>query len=250
MNLRFLFALNLSIILLIAGCVSVHKSTSFPAVRASLTSPYFTNASAKDPYRYGNFCGPMLPVGLIDIPKDEFTRRGKFIADIEPLDDIDEACKVHDLCYERYGHDTVFCDNLMAAYSNHSSLRTSFSGNSADRWVCEALEIEIVSGVWLLKTVRVEDEYLNAATRRERFVGTSAFAAMKLIGGGYPAEAGHCNKLPEAKTFLLSEASEYHSHWLQIMKRNCRQGANDTACERVDLVNENLAQTPYSLTNW
>lgn len=58
-------------------------------------------------YRYGNFCGPRYPVGESD--PANLTQ----VLENKPVDSIDLRCKLHDLCFNRFGADNMFCDDLL-----------------------------------------------------------------------------------------------------------------------------------------
>jgi hypothetical protein len=67
---------------------------------------------------YGTFCGPGEPVIAAKNPADR-------IAALEALpavDDMDWACKQHDLCYARLGHSARVCDELLNYVLDHWAL--------------------------------------------------------------------------------------------------------------------------------
>lgn len=58
---------------------------------------------------HGNFCGPNIPTTT------SRTLSGQ-IAELEailPIDDIDKACKAHDICYANQGFGAAFCDTAL-----------------------------------------------------------------------------------------------------------------------------------------
>lgn len=83
--------------LLLVGCAS--------SANSGLTSKYL-NPEPGRLYKYGNFCGPGIPFPEKDRTAENATR----MAALPAFDTLDAACKVHDLCYVRYGNDTSSCD--------------------------------------------------------------------------------------------------------------------------------------------
>lgn len=55
---------------------------------------------------YGNFCGSGHPFVSATSANEEL----QLLAAIEPIDLIDKACKIHDMCYALYGTSNVECD--------------------------------------------------------------------------------------------------------------------------------------------
>lgn len=81
---------GLLLIFLIAGCGAKSEFTV-----------------AKNGYaQYGNFCGPGYPDSGFTNPDDDL----KFLAEIEPYDLIDKACKIHDMCYAEHPESHENCD--------------------------------------------------------------------------------------------------------------------------------------------
>lgn len=58
---------------------------------------------------HGYFCGPGYP-GLTGKTKEE---RVQELEAISPFDDVDAACKRHDICYERDGFGSRACDGAL-----------------------------------------------------------------------------------------------------------------------------------------
>lgn len=66
----------------------------------------YHNPKAGGFYHYGNFCGPGVPRPEKVRTEENFA----YFQALKPVDDLDRACKAHDLCYIRYGSDTLLCD--------------------------------------------------------------------------------------------------------------------------------------------
>lgn len=65
---------------------------------------------SKDGYgRYGNFCGKGYPYSGKSDPEEDL----KFLADIEPYDLLDKACKIHDMCYDETPNNHKLCDDQL-----------------------------------------------------------------------------------------------------------------------------------------
>lgn len=73
------------------------------------TSPYASPTEPGLVYKYGNFCGPGVP----SLRAGDASQRAAELRPIAPADDLDMACKVHDICYEVFGHNEPGCDMLM-----------------------------------------------------------------------------------------------------------------------------------------
>jgi len=79
---------------------------------------------------HGYFCGPGYP-GVTDESREARIRQ---LEAIKPLDDVDAACKAHDICYERHGYTDKSCDKALDGML--SGLRLSSSR-------CKALVLNI-----------------------------------------------------------------------------------------------------------
>ncbi len=68
-------------------------------------------------YRYGNFCGPGHPAFLKDaVIQADKRRQAALLARERPIDDVDIACKAHDICYAITAADNPICDEMFVAY--------------------------------------------------------------------------------------------------------------------------------------
>lgn len=95
MNKIMTCMLLLLALILMAGC-----GTKGVAVKANYPV-------AKDGYAvYGNFCGPGYPDSGKSDPAEDLV----YLAQIEPKDLIDKACKIHDMCYSLYPNNHKECD--------------------------------------------------------------------------------------------------------------------------------------------
>lgn len=83
-----------------SGCASTLRV-------GGMASPYYRPAGTGLFYKYGNFCGPGIPVAEGSPTPESIATAGA----LQPVDYIDFACKVHDMCYLQFGV-TRHCDNL------------------------------------------------------------------------------------------------------------------------------------------
>jgi len=56
---------------------------------------------------HGNFCGNNVPT----IEEEDMAKRIDILKSIEPIDEIDAACKRHDICYAEKGYFNDECDD-------------------------------------------------------------------------------------------------------------------------------------------
>lgn len=60
--------------------------------------------------RYGNFCGAGHPAVLGSLEIADSEARINALNELRPVDDLDAICRLHDLCYEAFGHNVTPCD--------------------------------------------------------------------------------------------------------------------------------------------
>ncbi len=166
----------LAALFLTSGCASNVKS-------GCLSESFRPDAETL--YRYGNFCGPGHPVSEADpanIPA---------LVALEPVDDIDRLCKLHDLCYARFGADNSHCDKAFP-------IRSHFQGETRLSAQCSTQLAEITTAVVNLK-VRKSNRVDQVSRQAE--LATYGAVLTPLIGAshcanartfGYPDQAGFC----------------------------------------------------------
>lgn len=89
--------LLLSVMVVFCGCSHRPKTNNRPKLESGW--------HLKIPV-HGNWCGPNHPKNIEDDP--------------EPLDELDEACKEHDLCYARRGYTNEHCDTFLMHTLRHT----------------------------------------------------------------------------------------------------------------------------------
>lgn len=164
----------------------------------SVTSPYLNPDDGKI-FKYGNFCGPSFPrfEGETDLVK----REEKLLSST-PVDDIDRACRAHDLCYEFFGHDNTSCDRML-----ENLLRAEHQPNAQPQYhdrnatvvhngtSCRTLADEIVAGVAILKGNGIDNPIATAILKSPWIAMEIATRAIQLPGSfmaGWPDE-GQCS---------------------------------------------------------
>jgi hypothetical protein len=174
-------------ILLLGGCLTGESTR--------VTSPFFQPEKGVF-YRYGNFCGPQFPRYPEGATNAE---RISFLQGIPPVDDIDRACKAHDLCYEQQGHDEGRCDRSLG-----EALKWPLGGlGRYNHWIgehtvrvgCERLADEIYVAVEFLKSRRVSDDPLAEPAWRQLVGSTSLVITtpiQMMLGMGFPKSDGGC----------------------------------------------------------
>jgi len=95
---------------------------------ALITLSFFT-ACAKtrpgnEPWSYGRFCGPGEP-NVENLSKKEAIAK---LESTEPDDDIDAACKAHDMCYANHGYFNYECDKKLLKTLSDMHFRGKYSG--------------------------------------------------------------------------------------------------------------------------
>ncbi len=101
-----------------------------------LTSEYFRPEPGVF-YAYGRFCGPSLPAGQHELSGQE---RIDFLRRTIPVDGIDLACKIHDICYA-YFSATTDCDGLLT--SGLADIHKHYRGSRSEKGACRNLGSEI-----------------------------------------------------------------------------------------------------------
>ncbi len=206
--------------LLMQGCVS------------AFASPY-VNPSEGHIFKYGKFCGPKVPPHQLSKVRKQ---RIAYLSSITPIDSIDEACKVHDLCYARFGDDNASCDTTMVTTLVHlgrnsawksapnlppapKSIPMNIAGfileiPQVDRRTsspCNSLVHEIMTAFSTkIKNIRGQSE---TRTTLERIWGTPWAAGMiasSLMPDSWPDE-GTCSVLDTSKVYNSNVIYEYKS---------------------------------------
>lgn len=170
--------------------------------KPALTSAYFRPEPGVF-YAYGKFCGPSLPEG-----QENYTGQDRvdFLRRTIPVDDIDLACKIHDICYA-YFSATTDCDGLLT--SSLTDIYKHDRGSRSQKGACRNLGSEISFAI----NHRVSDNIDRDLEGRTdaalvRVLGT-ALVPLDLIEQsidvgmfGYPKTEGGCN----APFNMMSEA--------------------------------------------
>ena len=115
--------------------------------------PAIANDNLSQKFRYGCFCGEHYPE--IEHPSKKSyrilnaTERQELIEQynsIDAYDDIDEACKIHDICFVQYGKQAKVCnDNIV---ENLTDIKNKFSkktNNNITDAQCQNLAFDISS---------------------------------------------------------------------------------------------------------
>lgn len=76
---------------------------------------------------HGNFCGKEVPGVNANSRVEEF----RMLNEIVPIDVIDKACKIHDLCYLKNGENNTECDKQLVV--NIEKIHDSLEGESCRR---------------------------------------------------------------------------------------------------------------------
>lgn len=173
-------------------------------------------------FRYGALCGANHPAGLTDLEREDRAGRAAVIAATKPVDDIDAACKAHDLCYVRAGDDEPLCDELFLALLAHAapSWRSARSHPPSDHGArCANLAREIT-----LVISRFKPRPLDGL---ETFLPQAANAAKGLLNivqlpfvaqAGYPSHPGDCYLDPTIKASAETRALDFLQNALTLAK--------------------------------
>ncbi len=135
---------------------------------------------------YGEFCGPGHP-NLDHIPLDQ---QSAAFEDLEPKDDIDRACKVHDECFAAKGYFDPDCDRSMVSTLKELNL---------EEIECRHVAADII-GVFHLTPI-VDNKPTNVISRMmERLLGSADAGARLALRPvtwffGYPEEDQLCNTI-------------------------------------------------------
>lgn len=215
--------------LILSGCVQARAS--FPTVGNTFWSPAY-KPNDLDIYAYGNFCGPRYP-NLRDLDKEtQIPERIERIRSIAPVDDIDAACKAHDLCYERWGHDHSGCDFVLAAL-----LRGRFKNTNNDHVACSSQSSEIES---IMFKPTPGNESLSALELNHKKIALSPLIALGLSltalnksinPVGYPASAGYCKFTEKSKKKNIESAlSTYRNGVIRSTNKWCAKNDDSKLC--------------------
>lgn len=179
----------LAVVLLSGGCAHsavkyMPYDPSFKTTDTGVVSRYMKPAPGVF-YAYGNFCGPGRPFAERD--SGNLARA----AAIQPVDSLDRVCKVHDLCYMRFGVDASDCDAL-GVYAT----RLMFANLPMPLAVhCQFLGIELQAALAFKPTSDMGGSQL----RQGMMAATAPLMGGIIVAGrasfensGFPKEAGHC----------------------------------------------------------
>jgi hypothetical protein len=190
-----------------------------------VTSPY-AKLGSKEVYEYGTFCGPRLPV--TDLPRLSDEKRA-FLLATPAQDSIDMACKIHDVCYEFYGHDNFFCDSAMLKFLSFNNYASTLprrptspvaSGTNAQRnksvepAQCRNLGKEIARGMILKEHRQYSPQGFNRPRANISGVDNLPFPFTVLFITnvnrivGFPFEAGHCKYGKRGESLAMESTKE------------------------------------------
>jgi hypothetical protein len=194
---RFLVALNGALLLIgAAACSNAGAPTIDSAVGSQTTN---TPPGSPQFVLHGQFCGRGWPV----ISGATTIERQAALEEIQADDDLDAACKEHDLCYERIGMDNIVCDRLLIEGINALALYGK----------CRTKAISIKS---YFGSVHPDTSDQVDYSLRLLFVAPfAAFVeALGVVGGLTTApladKTGKCNYNPELRDMALRQASSNH----------------------------------------
>ncbi|MGD2133278.1 MAG: hypothetical protein PVI23_10830 [Maricaulaceae bacterium] len=193
-----------------AGCVA---AAGCETTGGGLTSQYFGGGESGRLYQYGNFCGGGWP----EYPAENTPAENvAFIATIEPVDDLDRACRAHDRCYWQFGADNPECDAMFGEMlrdplggaagellfaSPGAFLDNEFSGQ------CANLAAEMLIAVAQFK----QEDFVSRLTNDDQFATTMGllvgFNALRNVSAGFPETPGLCFFKPEQVTSVEPAAS-------------------------------------------
>lgn len=189
---------------LVASCSTAGEPQNlrpeFESKDRGVTSRYFRPKGTGKTYAYGNFCGPGLPVA------EGNPANLREAAAVKPVDTIDRACKLHDMCYMKFGRDNPQCDQL--TYASGLSLKFPNLGSPLNEQ-CGRLIGEVGQGIMIKATGGVSlasDAAIGAAVAPLGAAtdlllgGLGMLSGVDNMGGerpprnfGFPKEPGHCN---------------------------------------------------------
>ncbi len=177
-------------------------------------------------YRYGTFCGPGVPdlTGVSGAPA-----RLAAITALAPVDDIDRACKAHDVCYEKFGHDRLACDGVIVALTTSWNLRP-FEGNEYESGACVNQAHEIANAFVYGKEGGANAEEIAARAQLKESLGGMVVAsgALLLLNAryGFPTAPGQCALRPQIRA--EREANALGELRKALLDSRC--AAADSAC--------------------
>ena len=171
--------------LVAAGCETTN---------GSLTSQYLGTQDGRF-YQYGNFCGPGWPEYP---PNNTAADNIAFIDAIEPVDDLDRACRAHDRCYWQFGADNPQCDEMFAALLRDPgatdylyAMPNSFLENDYQAQ-CANLAAEMLTAVAQFK----QESFFQQLSDDSDFAAATGlllgFNALRNISAGFPPVPGLC----------------------------------------------------------
>ncbi len=211
---------------LTAGCASTVEAISSPSYRPEETDLL---------YKYGEFCGPGVP----DLPAastasaltsdGQMSVRLRTLLSMQPVDDIDAACRAHDICYELFGHDNDGCDKMMAELAELSPLGEESTSDTSDpsytlEQQCILQSFEVGNTVAYYKRRKSDREAQTMQTVLLPMVGILAGvdATVRMSGvalWGYPDAPGQCFYQPGMRNAALNDSLLYLGD--AIYRKNC-----------------------------
>jgi hypothetical protein len=120
-------------------------------------------------YRGGNYCGPGWGFFREDAEQGKLPPAA--------FDVIDEACRIHDSCYERHGYFTKACNDRLAGGLGSYHHRSEFDSRSAGRCRSHGRRVSDRSDV--------DRSDRRIVSRPESRAGT-CLAGADVDGSGYP----------------------------------------------------------------
>ena len=154
-------------------------------------------------YQYGNFCGAGWP----EYPPENTPQQNvAFIETLQPVDDLDRACRAHDRCYFQFGADNPQCDAMFGEMlrdplggaagellfaSPGAFLENDFSAK------CANLAAEMLIAVAQFK----QEDFVQRLGDDREFATTMGllvgFNALRNMSAGFPEAPGLCFFKPE-----------------------------------------------------
>lgn len=181
-------------------------------------------------YRYGNFCGVGHPGFLADDAASPPDRLRQLIA-LPAVDDIDRACKFHDICYELAAPDSKACDEGFSDLLGGGLFGqgpTTFLGGPRLGGQCMNLSAELQ---WAFMAAgKLDVDLGGAAFRVYSLTASASVTAPSRLAVGFPRTPGRCFLDLEAnEASRLGSGAMEHAVGAAIAAVECPAG--DLACD-------------------
>lgn len=205
---------------------------------STASSPYIRvsdeERNAVSTFRYGNFCGAYHPRFPNENPKE----RIEYLYQLEPMDDVDKSCRLHDHCYELEGHDSPICDYAFTATLSNL-LNTGGAGQEAGlgfeqyRFECWSLVADITDAMGFKRHPNIIRVLFGPMVAAGHVLG------QPMRSGGYPPEGG-CNS--------SLQANWQAEFWEYVYRATCLQ-QHPSARAYSDFLSQNpsCATPPFDL---